>query len=568
MTGKKAAKTKTERKTAAKEIFRRIPIDAIEFVVSNHRAEMDPAKLAELTESIAAIGVQQPIKVCRRTVGAGDNASAARFVMVFGHRRLKAAADAGLTKIPAIVVDGWSDAEIAEAQVIENILREDLNPIEAARCVETLMDAGGGIETAAAKMNKSLDWCRRRLDLLRLDESVQAMVISGRLPLKHAALISRVGDKAHQRNIAAGATGGGYGHTGGDYLQPLGKLRGEISLILCKLGSARWPKDVPYAGRRPCAGCPDNTNTEPALFDGIDLTSKKGNCSNEDCYRHKARAWEKDPEKIARDKKRAAAKAAKAAKDGKDGEGPDGGKGRGDESYEERQKRIRALQRKFPWTAEQAFAAALWDYGQGLVEAIGAYIESGRARAEGRPVAAAILAALKFHWWKTVAIPAGIPTFGDLADGDEPGDDVLAAAWRKNAAMIETSEGRRPEVDWQGDVNNVPLDRRDFRTIGELESLAAAWVVEAPGARPDLKAVGDELAARTIVKGRRAEALEAIAASGDHKLLKKLLADDDAAAKAGEKQMAKWRREAVADRASAILLSWPDDSPEKGRGKK
>ena len=528
---------------AAEETLKHIGLSDIQFEVSNHRKEMDEAKLAELADSIAAIGVQQPIKVCKRGM---------RYVMVFGHRRLRASSLAGKTTVPAIVVTGWTDQQIAEAQVVENILREDINPIEEACCVRTLVDGGADLAAAAAKMNKSKDWCRLRLDLLRLDPKIQALAASGRLPIKHAGLIARVGDLHDQANLATIAVGGDIAG-GGDYVIPLERLRMEIGYILCKLGGAHWPKDVGYAGKRACEGCVNNTNTEPALFEGVKLTSTKGNCTNQTCFETKARAWENDPVKLERDAKREAGKAAKA----KNGQTPDKASG-ASLSYAQREKQIAALKRKFPWTPAQAHARAMWEYGKKLVEMIEEFIASGQAAAAMRPVELIVLNAIA-HKQYSASVSDDLPTLAEIAKGhcsNEGARKALAETWGYNAAMTEYG---RPGINYNGEVSQVPLDDGRLDYINGVEAIAWAWKIsEDLPTRPDCEFFVREFDLKAIVKARRDDASKTIGECVDAKLLREIL-DDDLEEK---KPMAKWRRNLIAERVAEIQLPSPSQAPK------
>ena len=519
-------KKQTQKIETDSGVLQDVAIDEIELLVANHRQTMDPIKLRDLADSIAAIGLQQPIKVCRNDSG---------YTMVFGHRRMAAATMAGKTAIPAIVVEGWTDQQIAEAQVIENILREDLNPIEEAHCVQTLIDADSNFDKVASKMNKSIDWCRQRLDLLRLSAKVQALAASGRLPLKHARLIARVGDASDQYNLAAAAIGGmdEKNIVGGDHVMPLERLRDEISWMLCKLGAARWPKDVEYAKRRPCDGCVDNTNTEPVLFDGITLTSKNGNCTNPGCFEAKAWAWEKDPVKLERDAKRDAAKAAKS-----------GGASNSNESYQDREKRVAKLRKKFPWTIEQTHALAIWEYGRDLVEAIGVTIACGRAR----DAALLVLAALNSKPNYQMLLAQSTPTLESLVDFTPGGlnglDGVMADTWRCNA---KPGDDYGPGLDYDGEVFNVPLNGNIANRIDALEAIAAAWKVPDLPTRPTLESATEAFATRTIVNGSRDEATRAIAGCLDASFLADLQLDDSAG-KTGHKKLPKWKIKAIDQR--------------------
>ncbi len=529
--------------TATIENLEQIDLDSIVYAVDNHRESMDPQKLQELADSIAAIGVQQPVKVCRRDSGN---------VLIFGHRRVAAAGIAGLATVPAMVVTDWTDEQIAEAQVIENILREDLNPVEEARCVRTLMSAGQDLEAAAAKMNKSESWARRRLDLLRLDASLLPFVASGRLPLSHAVLISRVGSHDDQVALARSAMGVFWNSTldeahETDYITPLKEVRKEIKWKLCKMGSARWPHIGEYAERRPCAGCPDNTNTEPGLFEslGIEQTSNKGNCTNPECFKAKAEAWENDPERIAKQKARDAKKAEKAASQD---EAPQAGSTSG-EGYRDRQKRIKQLKKQFPWTNEQRLAVATFDYGQRLVEIVGQYLEAAELSADvERDLVLAVLLPL------TGGARQSIPCLRSIASGKaRVKPSLIAEAWRRRKMFHW-----RPGIDYAGEVENVPLDERMMERIDELEAVVHALEIDNLPSRPTVEQIEQDALRETIVKGKRDDALKAIAECEDVDMLMQLRAAFDA----GELKLPKYKLEAIESR-EARLIVLDDEADEK-----
>ena len=142
------------------------------------RKEFDGEALAQLADSIGAHGVLQPILV--REV-APD-----RYRIVAGERRWRASKMAGLSEIPAIVVD-ISDREAAEIALIENIQREDLNPIEEALGYETLKkEYSLTQEEISAKVGKSRSAIANAMRLLDLPDGVRALVVAGTLSAGHA----------------------------------------------------------------------------------------------------------------------------------------------------------------------------------------------------------------------------------------------------------------------------------------------------------------------------------------------------------------------------------------------
>lgn len=156
------------------------------------RKHFDQEALQELSDSIAMHGVIQPIVVT--PVGA-------RFMIIAGERRYRASKLAGLDTIPA-VVKHYTDQQIKEISIIENLQREDLNPVEAARAIKTLMSEFGLTqEVAADRIGKSRSAIANTLRLLTLDDSVLDMVEKGRLSAGHARTLVVVPTE-HQLKLA------------------------------------------------------------------------------------------------------------------------------------------------------------------------------------------------------------------------------------------------------------------------------------------------------------------------------------------------------------------------------
>jgi len=142
------------------------------------RTKMDPEALAELAASIKSQGLMQPILV--RPVG-GE-----RYELIAGERRWRAAQMAGLDQVPAIVREVADDAALAMA-LIENIQREDLNPMEEAAGLQRLIDEFRMThEQAAEAVGRSRSATSNLLRLLKLARPVQTMVMEGVLDMGHA----------------------------------------------------------------------------------------------------------------------------------------------------------------------------------------------------------------------------------------------------------------------------------------------------------------------------------------------------------------------------------------------
>jgi ParB family chromosome partitioning protein len=142
------------------------------------RTRMDEGSLYELAESIKAQGIMQPILV--RPVGP------ARYEIIAGERRVRAARLAGLDEVPVLVKDVPDEAAAAMA-LIENIQREDLNPLEEAQGLKRLTDEFGLThEQAAQAVGRSRSAASNLLRLLNLSEPVQQMLMAGDLDMGHA----------------------------------------------------------------------------------------------------------------------------------------------------------------------------------------------------------------------------------------------------------------------------------------------------------------------------------------------------------------------------------------------
>jgi ParB family chromosome partitioning protein len=183
-----------------RQLQREVDLDLIDPNPLQPRTRFDETSLQELAESISSTGLVQPIVVRRK----GE-----RFEIVAGERRWRAAQIAGLLKLPVHVTD-VSDDKLLQTALIENIQREDLNPIEAALAYKRLGDESGLTqEQIAAAVGKDRVTVTNHLRLLRLPEQVRARVAAGELSMGHARALLAVEDvtallKAVDHVIAAG----------------------------------------------------------------------------------------------------------------------------------------------------------------------------------------------------------------------------------------------------------------------------------------------------------------------------------------------------------------------------
>ena len=161
------------------------------------RTRMDEGALYELAESIKAQGIMQPILV--RQLAKGDNAG--KYEIIAGERRFRAARLAGLAEVPVLVREVPDEAAAAMA-LIENIQREDLNPLEEAQGLSRLVkEFGLTHEQAAQAVGRSRSAATNLLRLLNLAEPVQTMLMAGDIDMGHARALLTL-DRATQ--ITAG----------------------------------------------------------------------------------------------------------------------------------------------------------------------------------------------------------------------------------------------------------------------------------------------------------------------------------------------------------------------------
>ena len=190
---KSSASPKLVSETAPSEdLVQQIGVEKIIANIYQPRSAFDEAALEELTASVLAHGVLQPVMV--RPRGGG------RYELIAGERRFRAARQAGLTQIPAVVRQ-MTDEESLTVALIENIQREDLNAMEAARGYRQLLDQFGLTQTELARqLGKSQSTVAYALSLLRLPPAMQDSISSGQLSMEHGKVLLSVpaSDRRHQ----------------------------------------------------------------------------------------------------------------------------------------------------------------------------------------------------------------------------------------------------------------------------------------------------------------------------------------------------------------------------------
>ncbi len=180
-----------------------VDIDLLEANAVQPRTSYDDTRLDELARSIATSGVIQPI-VVRRLAPAAAGAPP-RYQIIAGERRWRAAQKAGLHRVPVVVKDVPPDdrRQHLEIALVENIQRENLNPIEEAHAYQRLADEFGlRQEDIASRVGKDRATVANLLRLLKLPDEVQADVAAGALSMGHARAIVSLPTEDAQRGIA------------------------------------------------------------------------------------------------------------------------------------------------------------------------------------------------------------------------------------------------------------------------------------------------------------------------------------------------------------------------------
>ena len=202
-------------------------IDRLEPNDFQPRGDIDQARLQELAQSIRANGIIQPIVVRK----IGD-----RFQIIAGERRWRAARVAGLLRVPVVVRDvaPGQERSLLEMALIENIQRENLNPIEEALAYRRLTDEfhlkQEDIATAVGKDRASV---ANVLRLLKLPDEVRTEVSSGRLSMGHARALLSLADEADQRRVARDVIAGSL------------SVRETESLVRKIVEAGKTPRDTP-----------------------------------------------------------------------------------------------------------------------------------------------------------------------------------------------------------------------------------------------------------------------------------------------------------------------------------
>src|SRR6202158_3398360 len=260
--------------------YRDVSLAILEESPSNPRKRFNEESLKELAESFKSQGILQPLVV--RAKPADEN----KYEVVAGARRLRAAQLAELTTVPVRVVE-LSDAAAIEAQVVENLQREDIHPLEEAfgfRSLLNLNDPNYTVASLAARAGKSEAYVLGRIKLTELIPPIADAFLADRIAIGHALLIAKLPGSQQQEAFNASFRQMWTAQGNTQVLIPVRELAAWIeSNILLELAAAPFDKQdetlVPEAGS--CANCPKRTGFNKLLFPDV----RKDSCTSPDCFR-------------------------------------------------------------------------------------------------------------------------------------------------------------------------------------------------------------------------------------------------------------------------------------------
>jgi ParB family transcriptional regulator, chromosome partitioning protein len=180
-----------------------IEVDKIKPNPYQPRREFDQNRLNELSESIRTYGVLQPLVVTRKEVIKEDGGLATEYELIAGERRLRASKLAGLREVPALIRAKEDDEKTKlELAIIENLQREDLNPIDRARAFHQLAEEFGFKHTEIAKkIGRSREYVSNTIRILALPDEMQSALTAGKISEGHARPLLMLCDRPEEQNV-------------------------------------------------------------------------------------------------------------------------------------------------------------------------------------------------------------------------------------------------------------------------------------------------------------------------------------------------------------------------------
>ena len=234
----------------------------------NPRKTFNDVPFTELVLSIQEKGVLQPIIVRPLVDSESDRR---KYEIVAGERRWRASVTAGMVTIPAIIRE-LTDREAFDVMVIENLQREDLDPLEEARAFEAYATEGGDVEDLANKIESDPRYIRRRVRILTLPEEILTGWRDGKVSLGHLEQLMRLSRKEDILECYKKATDEYSPWSVADLREEIDDRSPELSTALFDTGN--------------CETCTMNTSIQGGIF-GTDFTAEKALCLNPKCFKEK-----------------------------------------------------------------------------------------------------------------------------------------------------------------------------------------------------------------------------------------------------------------------------------------
>lgn len=259
-----------------------LPVECLRESPFNYRKTFTPAAMAELAESIKAIGIQQPLKA--RPIPDTGTHDQHRYELVFGHRRLRAAIQAGLEYVP-VMIEEMSDEDVRITQLSENLQREDVNPIEEAEALRELnMAHRVSVEQLVADTGKSKSHIYATMRLVRLADDVKAAVMDGTIGREIAVLIATLPTALHAQALKLVTQKEGDTTVALSYRTAKRLLSTNLTISLEKARFDIEAHDLVERGA--CTTCPHRAGNDPALAAELDADV----CTDTGCFNKKAAA--------------------------------------------------------------------------------------------------------------------------------------------------------------------------------------------------------------------------------------------------------------------------------------
>ena len=211
--------------TATKTRFKELKLATITPDPEQPRKTFDAEGIDELARSMAAEGLLQPITV-KLAPTYSDRSPA--YILIAGERRYRAATQLGWTTIPAILKDGIGEAEAAKLQLLENIVRRDLNPVEEAQAFKKMLDSGMSKQALAATVGKPTQFVTMAVAMLTVRPDVLHLVKTGALPPLTAYQMSKLDCNRQGQVLRAMTT---QNISFGDVARLCERLRGDMDQV-------------------------------------------------------------------------------------------------------------------------------------------------------------------------------------------------------------------------------------------------------------------------------------------------------------------------------------------------